>query len=142
MPEMVDSRSLRLFHASRAYQQRVGEALLQGLAAKGYDDLGGGQLAFLGELACGINHAAELARRIGVSRQAVHKQAKELVALGLLQFSTDPVKRNQKVITFTEAGMVLMATCRHLLAEMDQRLTESMDRDDVERMIQVLSGDR
>ncbi len=114
---MVDSYSLRLYHASRAFQARVADALIRRLEERGYTRLGSSQLGFLAELDCGPNHAAELARRTGVSRQAVHKLARDLAEQGILEFSVDEVRRNQNVITFTAAGTALMAECRKLLAD-------------------------
>lgn len=139
-PQMVDSLTLRLYHASRAFQSRVADALVTVLQARGHQGLGAGQLAFLAELDCGANHAAEMARRAGVSRQAVHKQVKELVARGLLEFSVDDTRRNQKVISFTTAGTALMAECRQLLAEMDDALTGHRRTVDIGEMIDVLAG--
>ena len=137
---MVDSYSLRLYHASRAFQARVADALIRRLEERGYTRLGSGQLVFLAELDCGPNHAAELARRTGVSRQAVHKLARDLAEQGILEFSVDEVRRNQNVITFTAAGTALMAECRKLLAEMDGALTDRVSAARVSEAIDLLAG--
>ena len=60
---MVDSLTLTLFHATRAFQQRVGAALLSALNKHGDEEISATQLTFLAELDCGTNHASELARR-------------------------------------------------------------------------------
>ena len=84
-------------------------------------------MTFLAELECGENHAAELARRTGISRQAVHKQVKELAALGLLAERPDARRRNQRTIVFTDAGVQLIADARAILAEMDAALPAESD---------------
>ncbi|MEM7226735.1 MAG: MarR family winged helix-turn-helix transcriptional regulator [Pseudomonadota bacterium] len=137
---MVDSFTLRLYHASRAFQSRVGAALLARLKARGYGHLTSSQLTFLAELDCGPNHGAEIARRTGVSRQAVHKLAKDLEAQGILALAPDPIRKNQNVITFTAAGTALMAECRGLLAELDQALTRGMSDQQLRETIELLSG--
>ena len=121
-PTMVDSRLLRLYEACRAFQNRLIEALVARLEILGYTRITASHLTFLAQLECGENHAAELARRTGISRQAVHKQVKELAALDLLVERADPHRRNQRTIVFTDRGTRLIADCRAILAELDAHL--------------------
>jgi DNA-binding MarR family transcriptional regulator len=123
---MIGSRTLRLVNACRGFQNRIAAALAAALEQRGYRGIGPAQLGFLAQLDCGPNHAAELARRTGVSRQAVHKTVRELEGLGVLSLVNDPGLRNQKVILFTPAGEQLIADCRKVLAEMDERLTAAL----------------
>lgn len=141
MPEMADSLTLRLFGACRAFQQRVAAELARELAARGRADIGPAQLGFLAVLDCGAaNHGAEIARRLGVSRQAVQKQLRELVAGGVLAKGPDPARGNQNVITFTADGVALMAQCRAILAEMDAGLAAGLAEAEVARVVALLSG--
>lgn len=121
-PTMVDSRLLRLYQACRAFQDRLIEVLVARLEVLGYTRITASHLTFLAQLECGENHAAELARRTGISRQAVHKQVKELAALDLLAERADPHRRNQRAIVFTDRGTRLVADCRAILAELDGHL--------------------
>lgn len=118
-PELLESGSLRLLHACRAVNEAISNWLSARLADRGYIGVSGAQLSFLAELECGKNHAAEIARRMGVSRQAVHKNVKDLVGQGILVEGPDPERRNQRVITFTAAGTNLMSDCRVLLKGLD-----------------------
>ena len=126
-PSMADSRMLRLFQACRRLQEQLTETLVARLRARAYQGVTAGHLTFLAELECGENHAAELARRTGISRQAVHKQVKELAALGLLDERPDPRRRNQRTIVFTDRGIQLIADARAILAEMDATLPAETD---------------
>jgi DNA-binding MarR family transcriptional regulator len=113
---------LRLFQACRSFQERLTEVLVERLRARGHERITAAHLTFLAQLECGENHAAELARRTGVSRQAVHKQVKELAALGLLEERADATRRNQRIIAFTDRGIQLIADCRALLADLNSAL--------------------
>ena len=126
-PTMADSRMLQLFQACRRLQERLTDTLVARLKDSGYTGVTAGHLTFLAELECGENHAAELARRTGISRQAVHKQVKELTALGLLAERPDARRRNQRTIVFTDAGVQLIADARSILAEMDAALPAESD---------------
>ena len=49
----------------------------------------------------GGTRSMELARRIGVSRQAIHKTVGELEALGFVTLEPDPDKGSAKLVTLT-----------------------------------------
>ena len=117
-----ESLSLELFQAARGFQARVSAALCRRLAERRGWTLAPGQLAFLGALICGENSPSDIARGLGISRQAAQKQAHELAASGYLAIGRDPARGNRTVITFTEIGARLMADCRLELARMDAEL--------------------
>jgi len=96
------------------------------------------QLGFLAALVCGANTASDIARRLGVSRQAAQRQAAELVAAGYLTVAADPARRNRNLIGFTEDGAALMATCRQMLADLDAEV--ATDTAEVRRLIAVMDG--
>jgi DNA-binding MarR family transcriptional regulator len=120
--EMTDSLTLTLYHAARGYQDRVTRRLSEVLARDHGTALSPAQLAFLAALICGETTTSEVARRTGVSRQAAHRQAAALAGLGYLALAPDPDRRNQSLVTFTEAGTRLMALCRDILAGWDRAL--------------------
>lgn len=127
-PQMVDSQSLKLVFALSRARDALIEYVSLGLVERGHDAASPAVLGFLGELECGVNYSAEIARRLGVSRQMVGKTVRELCALGLLQIADDPQRRNRKVITFTAGGERLMADARLLLANLDGRFEDALDR--------------
>jgi len=47
---------------------------------------------------------AQIARNMGLSRQAVQKSTNEMVALGLVETLENPDRRGSKVIAMTDAG--------------------------------------
>ena len=82
--DLPNSHSLSLTMAMDDFQKRMIDWLLARLIDQGFTDLSAGHLTFLGALDCGPNHAAELARGLGISRQAVHKKIKELRKFGVV----------------------------------------------------------
>ena len=97
--------------------------------SEGFEALTGPALSFLGSLDCGINHASALARNLGVSRQAVHKQVRELEAHGWLATAPHPEKGNQKVIIFTPEGERMMSVARQRFADLDRELESQLQSD-------------
>ena len=117
-----ESLSLDLFQAARGFQARVSATLSVRLAERWGWTVAPGQLAFLGALICGENSPSDIARSLGISRQAAQKQAQELAAAGHLAIARDPARGNRTVIAFTDLGARLMADCRSELARMDAEL--------------------
>lgn len=122
---MVESTSLRIaFGLASAH-----DALMQYLAARldeaGHAGVTASALSFLGQLDCGVNHAAEIARRTDVSRQMVAKTVAEMERAGWLQQAPDPTHRNRKSIRFTANGERLMADARQTLAALDAQLEQA-----------------
>jgi len=138
-PAMVDSLSLRLVFALEGAREAMLQHVSETLAAKGYA-VSPGTLAFLGQLDCGPNWSAELARRMGVSRQMVHKTVRSLVTRGYLRLDDDPARGRQKIIQFTETGTKLMAEARQALRDLDARLAERLGATRLETVLNALEA--
>ena len=50
---------------------------------------------------------AEIARRLAISRQAVHKTVGELARRGILEVTDDPQRGNSKLVRYTDKGRLL-----------------------------------
>lgn len=136
--DLVDSHALALTQAMRGFQGRMIAWLLDELAAEGFAPLSAGQLTFLGTLDCGANHASEIARRLGMSRQAVHKVVRELEKAGWLTTEPDAQLGNQRIIRFTPEGEAMMASARHLFARLDKRLLSAFGENGVRALHRFL----
>lgn len=125
--EMADSRSLRLVHLASNFERRAQKWLVDHLRDRGFTELTQSQLNFLGTLDCGPTSASQVAQRLGITRQAVHKTVRELETCGWLSSDADPILRNQRVITFTNEGERMMSEARALFQQLDKRLFEDWD---------------
>ncbi|MEM9059499.1 MAG: MarR family winged helix-turn-helix transcriptional regulator [Pseudomonadota bacterium] len=139
--ELAESRSLRLVFQLDAFRDRMLAWLLQHLRDDGFPALTSKHLTFMGELDCGTNHASELARRLAVSRQAIHKSVAELTAIGWLETTQNPDLGNQKVIEFTAEGERLMARARHYFALLDGSLEDRFGSEMLDRLSDLLESD-
>ena len=80
------------------------KSLLLTLADRDWPQLSHSQSLIFAYLDRQGTRISELARRIGVSRQAVHKTVRELEALGLVTLRHDPSNRSAKLVTLTKRG--------------------------------------
>ncbi len=121
--------------------QWLSASLLRLMRARGHTDLTGAHLAFFAFLECGLTHASDVARRMGISRQAVYKVTRDLERIGVLRLEEDPTDRRQKVIHMTPRGNQVALDARASLAEIEARLAERIGRDSVEQLRAALARD-
>jgi DNA-binding MarR family transcriptional regulator len=138
--EMADSRSLKLVHLASNFEKRAQKWLVDLLRSSGFTELTQSQLNFLGALDCGPNYASQVAHQLGITRQAVHKTVKELEACGWLQTVSDPIRRNQRIITFTDEGERMMSEARALFKQLDDRLFVGWDGDRIDAVFALLES--
>jgi len=133
---LVESQSLALVQTARNLSDKIVELLAGQLAQRGYREATPAALSFLGALECGDNHAAEIARRIGVSRQFVAREVKRFCTLGYLQ--QHPGHGKQIIISFTDRGEQLMADARQMLADIDARIVHGSSEQSLDECVQLL----
>lgn len=124
---LVDSEALALLARLDAARRRIDAWLCDRLAADGHPGLTPAALAVLAQLDGGANHAASLARHMGISRQAVHKTLTDLAKRGLVAFNPDPQNRTQKLAYFTGPGERLMRRVRAHMRRLDAALGPHRD---------------
>lgn len=96
------------------------------LRACGYDTVTESHLVLFGNLDCGATHAAQIAQRMQVSRQAISKTLRELQTLGFVRLEDDPERRSQKLVVMTERGMRLALEARRELLAVEAAIAEEI----------------
>jgi DNA-binding MarR family transcriptional regulator len=104
------------------------ESLVNALHAAGWPEVTRAHSLVFAQLDATGTRTAEIARRAGVSRQAVHQTVRELQRLGLVELVPDPANRSAKLVLATDRGrqstQVALATLAALEVELTQRLGE------------------
>jgi len=139
--DLAASHALALTQSSEMFQQRIVAWLLLKLAEDGFDELKASQLSFLGSLDCGTNYAAELARALGITRQAIHKTVRELEGAGWLATKPNAQLANQRAITFTTEGERMMSRARLHFLELDTILIKQFGEDSLATLGRLLAFD-
>lgn len=122
-------------------QQWVTMSLLNLMAERGHQKLTAAHLMFLNNLDCGLTHASEVARRMGVTRQAVFRSTRELQKLGVLMLETDAIRKTQKIIRMTDQGQKAILDARACLAKIEKALGKRLGKKDLESLSSILSRD-
>lgn len=69
---------------------------------------------------------SELARQMGITRQAVHKLANDAMALGLVEAVPSPQDARLVCLQFTQAGWTMSAKAARDFEEIESQLRERM----------------
>ncbi|RBY75440.1 MarR family transcriptional regulator [Blastococcus sp. TF02-09] len=98
------------------------------LAQRGWPRLSAAQTLLFAQLLPGGITVAELARRLGTSRQATHEMVRGLVSLGFLELADDPRRRGGRLVHLTPYGHELVADSYTVLRQLETTLpTRHMD---------------
>lgn len=84
---------------------------------------------------------AELARRLAISRQAVHKTVTDLMRRGILDVHDDPMRGNSKLVSYTDKGRQLNRAGAQIIERIEERIARRIGRAELERLKQLLSSD-
>ena len=108
------------------------------LQKRGYE-LNNSEFFFLANLDYGETHASSVARRMGISRQAVYRTTRDLGTRGLLVLEDDPDKGNQKTIVMTQSGKEFVSVARTCLAEAEEELGRRIGTEHLNALSDALS---
>lgn len=113
--------------------------LFDGAARNGYADLTPAMSRMCAHLAGRPLSLSELARRLTVSRQAVHKLATEIANLGYVEFVSSEQDARVKLLRFTHKGWDMAESARSELEAIEARLAEHVGADKVEQLKDLLA---
>jgi DNA-binding MarR family transcriptional regulator len=117
------------------------ESLLGALHAAGWPELTRAHSLVFAHLDPRGTRTAEIARRAGISRQAVHQTVQELQRLGLVSLVPDPTNRSAKLVVPTDRGRASIRVAKTTLAKLEDELAQRLGRQQVRALRQALEAD-
>ena len=84
---------------------------------------------------------SELARRLAISRQAVHKTVAELVRRGILEIRDDPERRNAKLVVYTERGRQVNRAGAQIIERVEERIAARIGRERLAELKALLAAE-
>lgn len=82
---------------------------------------------------------AEIARRLAISRQAVHKTVGELARRGILEVTDDPQRGNSKLVRYTDKGRLLNRAGAQIIQRIEDDIGERLGPARVKELKRLLS---
>jgi DNA-binding MarR family transcriptional regulator len=115
--------------------------IMSGVRRSEYAYITPAQSRLLATMAGKPTSMAELARRLAISRQAVHKTVAELARRGILEIRDDPERRNAKLIVYTERGRQVNRVGAAIIDRLEDRIASRIGRDRLETLKSLLAED-
>ncbi len=82
---------------------------------------------------------SELAGKLSISRQAVHKTVMELSRRGVLEVRDDPARRHGKLLCYTEKGRHLNRAGAQLIDNIEAGIAQRIGAEDLKTLKTLLS---
>ncbi|MBP0630544.1 MarR family transcriptional regulator [Cupriavidus sp. AcVe19-1a] len=112
------------------------DALQSRLRQEGVEPVTRPQSLLIANLSAGALRPSQLAKNLGVSRQAISQMLVELEARGLIVIENDPMDRRAKIVKFQERGVGA-----RILNELEDELAERIGHSNVEALRRALLAD-
>lgn len=94
------------------------------LQAKGWGHVTRPQSMVMVNFVTGVDRPSDIARNLGISRQAIHSTIAQMVEMGMFELKDDPADGRSKLIAITPKGLAMRADANEAV----QRLTAELAR--------------
>jgi DNA-binding MarR family transcriptional regulator len=117
------------------------DALQENMELQGYAPTSRAISFILLNIAQGERRAINIARNLGVSRQAVSKMLIDLQRSGILEMREDPDDQRSKILEFSAKFAERGAACAEVLAQLEREVSRRIGRERFEAMYEALRED-
>lgn len=115
------------------------EGLQAYLKGRGWPTLSRAQSLIMVHVCQGVTRPSEIARKLGLTRQAVHATIGQIIEIGMFALTDDPSDRRTKVVVLTKMGAAMRRDARRAMKILTDRLSERISKPHVEALLQALS---
>ena len=135
--ESANSRYLLMSGLLHAFYW-MDEGLQNHFKAAGFDQVSRTQSMIMANLADGITRPSELARRIGISRQAVQQLLVDMEKRKLVKLVQDPDDARAKIVRYNHQGMEIGLIAINALARIDAEIEKRLGRKALQELRRIL----
>jgi DNA-binding MarR family transcriptional regulator len=117
------------------------EGLQARLRSKGWPAVNRTQSMVMTNVVSGTVRPAEIARNLGISRQAIHSTLAQMAKLGMIVLEVDPHDRRHLVVSLTDRGAIMRQDAQLAMDAMSAQIAEKIGQDRFETMLAGLEAD-
>lgn len=117
------------------------ESLQNYLRSRGWPEVTRPQSMVMANVVSGVGRPSDIARSMGVSRQAVHTTINQMIELGMLALKDDPNDRRMKVVTPTPLGETMRRDAQRAIRIMTEELSRRLGEERVAQAAELLADD-
>ncbi|HMN52681.1 MAG TPA: MarR family winged helix-turn-helix transcriptional regulator [Sphingopyxis sp.] len=117
------------------------EGLQSRLHDRGWPDISRRQSMVMTNIVSGIVRPSDIARNLGVSRQAIHSTINQMVRLGMVELTPDPGDRRHMIVSLTPTGARMRQDAQHAMDALSDQLAERLGQDRFDALLAALEAD-
>ncbi|WP_330183692.1 MarR family winged helix-turn-helix transcriptional regulator [Nocardia sp. NBC_01503] len=139
LTNLRQDRPLPLGNLLNAAARTLAAELDAGLAAAGFSDLRAAHAPIFQAIDPGGTRLADLAARIGVTKQAMSEPIRHLETQAYIEVMPDPVDKRARLVRLTPKGESVVTAGMEVVNRFDAQLDSAIGAAEVARMRQVLT---
>ena len=117
------------------------EGLQARLHDHGWPDVNRPQSMVMTNIVSGIVRPSDIARNLGVSRQAIHSTIGQMVKLGIVQMEVDPADRRHMIVSLTDLGTRMRKDAQRSMDELTAQIAAVLGQDKFDALLAALEAD-
>lgn len=117
------------------------EGLQSYLRSRGWPEVTRPQSMLMTNVVLGVRRPSEIARNLGVSRQAIHTTIRQMTELGMLELVDDPEDRRSKIVEIAGAGPQMREHAQEAMQLMTRELEARIGKARVRALTEALGAD-
>ena len=117
------------------------EGLQNYLQARGWPSVTRPQSMVMANTVLGVQRPSDIARNMGVSRQAIHATINQMATLGMVSLVDDPANGRVKLVSLTSLGETMRLDAQQAMVVMGEELGRRLGKVTVMRAAQMLNED-
>lgn len=117
------------------------EGLQARLHDRGWPDVSRPQSMIMTNIVSGVVRPSDIARNMGLSRQAVHNTINQMTRLGIVEVSPDPSDRRHMVVSLTETGVQMRKDAQRAMDKLGEQIAANLGQENFDAMLAALEAD-
>ena len=117
------------------------EGLQARLHDHGWPDVNRPQSMVMTNIVSGIVRPSDIARNLGVSRQAIHSTINPMVKLGIVRLDVDPDDRRHMIVSLTDLGARMRKDAQRSMDALTAQIADRLGQDRVDALLAALEAD-
>jgi len=117
------------------------EGLQSYIRARGWPAVTRPQSMVMANVVMGVRYPSEIARRLGISRQAIHTTLKTMSDMNMVKLVDDPNNMRVKVVQLTEMGEAMRRDAQQAMKLMTEELIRRIGQDAFDQTAATLARD-
>ncbi|SKB26041.1 MarR family winged helix-turn-helix transcriptional regulator [Sphingopyxis flava] len=117
------------------------EGLQARLHDHGWPDVSRPQSMVMTNIVSGIVRPSDIARNLGVSRQAIHSTINQMVKLGIVKLEVDPSDRRNMIVALTDLGARMREDAQRSMDALSAQIAARLGQDRFDALLAALEAD-